>query len=225
MGFSELGAQFAQDQGQAQFEAMFDDIHDGGQRMLTLVNGLLELFKLDSGTVQLKRRPCDLTAIARGVMAEMLPLARKRRLQLVLPASSPALPAQADAFRLQQVVRNLLANALRFAPVGSCIELACQVLADGAAELTVRDHGPGIPPAELETIFDSFVQSSRTRDGAGGTGLGLSISRKIMAAHGGSLHAENAPGGGALMRLRLPLPLPEDHEAAHPDALPCNTPS
>jgi signal transduction histidine kinase len=98
----------------------------------------------------------------------------------------------------------LLANAIRFAPVDSAIELDFAQRPDVGTDITVRDHGPGIPPAELEAIFEPFVQSSRTRDGSGGTGLGLAIARKIMTAHGGTLEADNAAGGGALMRLRLP---------------------
>ena len=107
---------------------------------------------------------------------------------------------------LRVVLRNLLANALRFAPPGSAIELHGQDLgADGVA-LQVRDHGPGIPPTELESIFNPFVQSSRTRDGSGGTGLGLTICRKIVDAHGGRVHAVNADDGGAVMVIQLPPP-------------------
>jgi signal transduction histidine kinase len=68
----------------------------------------------------------------------------------------------------------------------------------------VRDHGPGIPPAELESIFEAFVQSSKTKDGSGGTGLGLAICRKIVEAHGGRIRAANADGGGSEFHIRLP---------------------
>ena len=74
----------------------------------------------------------------------------------------------------------------------------------GGVHVTVRDHGPGIPPLELEQIFEAFVQSSTTRDGSGGTGLGLAISRKIIAAHGGSIRAENRPDGGSRFHIYLP---------------------
>jgi hypothetical protein len=102
------------------------------------------------------------------------------------------------------VVRNVLANAIRFAPPGSCIEIQARTGHEGGAWLAVRDHGPGIPNDELDTIFEAFVQSSRTRDGSGGTGLGLTICRKIMRAHGGRIEAANADGGGALISLWLP---------------------
>ena len=84
------------------------------------------------------------------------------------------------------------------------VEIAGTDLGNQGVEMTVRDQGPGIPPDELELVFDAFVQSSRTRDGSGGSGLGLAICRRIMAAHGGTIVAENAPGAGALLRMRLP---------------------
>lgn len=71
--------------------------------------------------------------------------------------------------------------------------------------IIVADRGPGIPPAELESIFEAFVQSSKTKDGSGGTGLGLAISRKIIEVHGGQIQADNRPDGGAIFRIRLPL--------------------
>jgi len=139
------------------------------------------------------------------VVHELRQLASQRGLRLLAPASSPPLWALADGPRLQQVLRNLLANAIRFAPEGS--EVALDWRRDPVArdlQVQVRDHGPGIPEAELESVFEAFVQSSRTKDGSGGTGLGLAICRKIMAAHHGRITARNAPGGGALFELRLP---------------------
>jgi signal transduction histidine kinase len=105
---------------------------------------------------------------------------------------------------LQQVVRNTLANAVKFAPEGSKIVLDATLDDDGGAHISVRDHGPGIPPKELEKIFEAFVQSSKTKDGSGGTGLGLAICRKIVSAHGGSIHAENMPDGGSRFHIQLP---------------------
>ncbi len=202
IGFSELGAELAA--ALPDFHDMFGDIHAGGQRMLTLVNGLLDVSKMESTVGSLHLERGDAAALTADVVKELRPLATQRNLHIDLAAPPRPLWADVDAFRFQQVVRNVLANALRFAPAGGRIEVAYRDLGKAGVEIAVRDHGPGIPPDELETIFDAFVQSSRTRDGSGGTGLGLTICRKIMSAHGGSIEAGNAAGGGALLRMRLP---------------------
>lgn len=207
IGFSELGVHFAQQQ--AQFHAMFSDILAGGRRMLRLVNTLLDMAKVDAGSATMALEPGCLRHAVDGVLAELQPLAAPRRIDLVLAPVPARLPARIDLFRIQQVLRNLLANALRFAPEGSRIEITGADFGPVGVRLLVRDHGPGIPEDELESIFDAFVQSSRTRDGAGGTGLGLSISRRIVAGHGGRLEASNAPGGGACFSLWLPALPPE----------------
>ena len=204
VGFSELGATRAKDQ--PRWQEMFRDIHDGGMRMLHLVNALLDLSKAGDMSASLSLKRLDLSLVAASVLKELWPLAEQRGVRFELGLAQGTVFGQVDEFRFQQVLRNLLANALRFAPPGSAIELHGQDLgADGVA-LQVRDHGPGIPPTELESIFNPFVQSSRTRDGSGGTGLGLTICRKIVDAHGGRVHAVNADDGGAVMVIQLPPP-------------------
>lgn len=214
-GFSDLGCHFAQEH--AQFRPMFADIHAAGQRMLRLVNGLLDLSKFDgsSDRLPLKRQP--LAPLAAGVVDELRALAAERSVTLVCTPPA-ALHADADAFRLQQVLRNVVANALRFAPAGSAVEVGGRDRGLAGVELWVRDHGPGIPPDELETIFEPFVQSSRTRDRAGGTGLGLAICRRLMAAHGGRITAELPDDGGARFVLWLPPASPEPPAPAAPAA-------
>lgn len=202
IGFSDLGHELTSVQ--PELQEMFGDIHAGGQRMLTLVNGLLDVSKMESTVGSLALQRADLCALASAVVRELRPLAAQRSLRIEQPGPTQQLSADVDAFRIQQVVRNVLANALRFAPEGSRIEMVGRDHGTAGVELEVRDHGPGIPSAELETIFDAFVQSSRTRSGAGGTGLGLTICRKIMSAHGGSIWAANAASGGAVLTIRLP---------------------
>jgi len=116
-------------------------------------------------------------------------------------------PARINVFRFQQVLRNVLANAIRFSPADATVDVHWSRGADGGVQVSVADRGPGIPAGELDAIFDAFVQSSRTKDGAGGTGLGLAICRRIMAAHGGRIWARNADsgeGGGAVFHIELP---------------------
>jgi signal transduction histidine kinase len=215
IGFSELGRHFAADH--LQFGPMFDDILSGGRRMLKLVNALLDVSKIDARGTALNTAPGDLGALAVAVVRELQPQIAARSLRVQLPQPLPALPVRVDAFRMQQVLRNVLANAIRFTPAGSAVELACGVQPGAGVWLSVRDHGPGIPADELQSVFEPFVQSSRTRDGAGGTGLGLTICRKIMLAHSGRIEAANAEGGGALMTLWLPaMPVPPGPSAAVP---------
>jgi len=202
IGFSELGG--ALSASAPDLQEMFGDIHAGGQRMLTLVNGLLDVSKMDSTVGSMNLYPCDLLSLVANVVRELRPIALPRDLSMTVHEPPAPLLADVDAFRIQQVLRNVLANAMRFSPAGSTIEIDCIDLGEEGVEIAVRDHGPGIPVAELETIFDAFVQSSLTRDGSGGTGLGLTICRKIMGAHGGSIRAANAADGGAIMRILLP---------------------
>jgi signal transduction histidine kinase len=206
LGFSDLGRLLAT--AAPQLDEMFGEIHAGGLRMLALVNGLLDLSKSERTLDAVALTRSDVGNLVRAVARELGPIAAQRGLRIELPDPLPCLSAHVDPTRIQQVFRNVLANALRFAPDDSRIEVG---LSDGGTvggtdgiEVTVRDHGPGIPPEELETVFDAFVQSSRTRDGSGGTGLGLTICRKIIHAHGGSIAAGNAAGGGAMLRIRLP---------------------
>ena len=202
MGFSELG--MMRPGTPATVCSMFEDIHAAGQRMLSVVNDLLDVSKIEStvGTFHLER--VDLRGVVRAVAREMQPLLDGRRLILQVALPDEALLGKVDPTRIQQVLRNMLANAIKFSPMGSSIELAGDIAARDELHFVVRDHGPGVPPAELETIFEAFVQSSRTKDGSGGTGLGLAICRKIVEAHRGRIAARNADDGGAAFDVWLP---------------------
>lgn len=202
IGFSELGQ--ARSGAQPKLAGMFGDIHASGHRMLALVNDLLDVSKIEStvGTFHLER--IDLRPLVREVAREMEPLLAPRRLHIDLQLSEGPLVAKVDPTRFQQVMRNVLANAIRFSPPGQAIDVAAGIVPDALIEIVVRDRGPGIPPAELETIFEAFVQSSKTKDGSGGTGLGLAICRKIVEAQGGRISAENMPDVGSAFRIVLP---------------------
>jgi PAS domain S-box-containing protein len=202
IGFSEVGQDMANDR--PDFAEMFADIHAGGQRMLTLVNGLLDVSQMDGTAGSLPLQRIDIAVVVREAVGQVQAKAALRGLKFEPHGLNEPVEADVDRARFQQAVRNVLANAARYSPPGSAIEVRLVDRGRAGVELTVRDHGPGVPENELERIFDAFVQSSRTRDGSGGTGLGLTITRKIMSAHGGSIVAANAPGGGALMSMSLP---------------------
>jgi PAS domain S-box-containing protein len=202
LGFSELGMGRGRDH--PKLAGMFEDIHRAGQRMLSLVNDLLDVAKIESSVGGMMLERSDVRVLVREVVAELVPLCAPRGLRIAPEMPSAALIARVDPLRFQQVVRNVLANAIRFSPEAGTIELVATATAEGGAEIRVADRGPGIPPDETERIFEAFVQSSKTKDGSGGTGLGLAICRKIMEAHAGTVHAENRPGGGSVFTIRLP---------------------
>jgi len=203
LGFSELGLMRTQDQ--TRVSGMFNDIHTSGQRMLTLVNDLLDISKIDSAFSQASFTKIDARQLVRDVESELAPLLRARF--VTFDAQLPENPVilHADILRIHQVLRNVIANALKFSSPGQKIIVGASVELPGILHFYVQDEGCGIPQNELENIFEPFVQSTLTKDGSGGTGLGLAICRRIVQAHGGKIHAENIPGGGAIFHIELPL--------------------
>ena len=202
LGFSELGALRAREQ--PKVAEFFHDVHRAGQRMLSLVNDLLDLSKIERGIEPIQPQRLDLRPLALEVVRELVPLLTARQLALDAELGDADLQLMADPLRLQQLLRNLLANAIRFSPEGGRIELSARLDGAHSIRVEVADRGPGIPPDELEGIFEAFVQSSATKNAAGGTGLGLAICRRIAKAHGGRIWAANREGGGAVITLVLP---------------------
>jgi signal transduction histidine kinase len=170
--------------------------------------------RLEANKMRYSKMNYDLKAITKYASTELLTLLASKHIQLNLDASAPQLILFFDKARITQVIINLLSNAIKFSPSDTEIDIHFienAQLSDGKAAmgLSVRDYGPGIPEAELDLIFDKFIQSSRLNSHASGTGLGLAISRQIMTDHGGEISAQNAVGGGALISILLPLESPE----------------
>ncbi|WP_271009052.1 sensor histidine kinase [Paucibacter sp. B51] len=202
IGFSELGLNRSGEH--PKLQDMFARIHTAGQRMQDLVDPLLDLSHVESTQGQLKLEIQDLRPLLLELHKEMQGRAQPREvlLALQLPPEQP-LMAAINPPRLQQALRNVLDNALRFAPSGSTVDVQVRREPAGLC-ISVHDQGPGIPEAELESVFQPFVQGSNHKPGSGGTGLGLTIARKIMHAHGGTLNAHNHAQGGCLFEFWLP---------------------
>jgi len=204
----------------ASLKALVDTLRDGAledppaaQRFLDrmevevdaltqMVQELLELSRIESGQVPLQLQAVSI-AEAVNIPAERLrPQAERAglRLDVTLPADLP--PVLADAERIQQVVTNLVHNAIKFTPPGGRVTVTAQA-AGAEVIVTVQDTGVGIPAEDLPRIFERFYKADRARAGAG-TGLGLAIARHIIQAHGGRIWAESAKGRGSNFYFALP---------------------
>ena len=175
-----------------------------GYRLLKLVNDVLDLARVDAGRMRLQVGPTDLARlIAECVRQWKTSLAgRNLKFEVELPAS---LPMTADAERLEQVILNLVSNAVKHTPDGGVIRLAAQE-AGGGVELTVENDGEGIDAEDLPRLFDRFAQSMHSRSRRyGSSGLGLPVVRELVELHGGRVSAESPPGARALFRVWLPL--------------------
>ena len=177
-------------------------IEDETRRMGVLVDDLLLLARLDQGR-PLDRAPVDLTSMVNDAVSDARAADPERAVtaQIEKPVT-----VTGDDLRLRQAVANLVRNALVHTPAGSPVEVAL-LAQNGHAEIDVIDHGPGVPAAQRERIFERFHRSDPTRSrDQGGSGLGLSIASAVVAAHGGRISVDDTPGGGATFRIELPAP-------------------
>lgn len=216
LSFASLGEARAQAEAQQKLAHFFSRIHQSGTRLLGLLNNLLDLSKLEAGMMSLQLQDQDVLPVIEEAVQEIESWAATRHIQLAIESGATTTIAPVDAVRIGQVMRNLLSNAIKFSPDGSTVKILLVDirLARGrrasdpgdipALQIEVRDEGTGIPESELESIFNKFVQSSKTKTGAGGTGLGLAICREIIHAHRGSIRACNNPAGGTSLILSLP---------------------
>ncbi len=201
-------------------------IQDKGGQLLSLIMGLLDVGKLESGTMRLTKRTLTISPVLDEVVSTLTPAARKKGVTLQLDVT-PGLPfVRGDPERLRQVFLNLVENAIKFTPSGGTVLLRARIvsapIADGdeegltllaptraRVEVRVVDTGIGIPIRERTKIFDAFYQvdSSSTRQ-HGGTGLGLSIAKRLVEGHGGAIHVEDNEPHGTVFVVSLPQQTP-----------------
>ena len=189
------------------------------RRLMRLLNDILDISRLESGVMTFRREPVDLAEVVRFVRQEVHGALAERRLDLAFHPETDLPPVLLDRGRIIQVLINLVHNAIRFSPPEGRIVIGCAIVPppspdEGTAhgpemELRVADCGPGLPEAAQAAVFDKFYQADQPRGlRKKGIGLGLAICREIVQRHGGRIHAENRPGGGACFVIRLPaLPL------------------
>lgn len=170
-------------------------------RLNRFVGNLLDMTRLESGALKLKRVPSDVQDLVGCALAALEPQLVKRKLEVHV---EPALPlVSMDMVLMTQVLVNLIDNALKYAPRDKPIELDARMIGS-KLNMEVADRGPGVPPHDLYRIFDKFYRVP-VPEGAGGTGLGLSICKGIVEAHGGTIGAENREGGGLRVTVALPI--------------------
>ena len=174
-------------------------------RMERLVRDLLRLARLEAGQEPVARTTVDVSLVFDDVLVELTPSIEARRQRFVVTVEPEATDIETDATKLHDVLRNLVENAVAYAPPATAIELTARRV-DRRVVLTVADAGPGIPDADLHRIFERFYRVDRARSReSGGTGLGLAIVKHLVGLLGGEVHAANRPGGGAIFTITLPL--------------------
>jgi two-component system sensor histidine kinase GlrK len=178
-------------------------VAEESNRLIQLVNSLLDLSKLEAGIAAFQFLKADLAPLITRVIREIEPLAEAKGIRIKRDIQeSPRVSM--DTERILQVLRNLLGNAIKFTPQGGVIEISLQAK-DGVVEVCVSDTGPGIPEEQTAIIFDKFRQA--VHEGSRkiqGTGLGLAIVKQIIQSHGGRVWVESAVGRGSTFRFSLP---------------------
>ncbi len=181
-------------------------IREACTRMIRLIGDLLDVSKLEEGKLTLERERVDLVALTGEIVERLGPVAIQHSIVLTFEPAVPSLTVRADPRRLEQVLMNLLGNALKFTPPGGRIGVTMSTEGD-AVRVVVSDSGPGIAAAEMPLLFEKFSQTSAAKGARGpGTGLGLVICRHLIEAHGGRIWAESEPGHGSRFVFHLPLP-------------------
>ncbi len=221
IGYSEMLSEGIAGPMSAEQTEFVNTIHEKGNQLLGLIQSLLDLSKLESGTMSVRRETLRVEDVLGEVMKTLIPAARKKNVQLKLDSNGTLPEIRGDAERLRQVFTNLGDNALKFTRDGGTVTLRARATGrsgdddeDGFAllaparsmiEVAVMDTGIGIPVAEREKVFDAFYQvdSSSTRE-FGGTGLGLSIVKRLVEAHDGTIRIDDNQPRGAVFVVTLP---------------------
>ena len=180
------------------------DIHTSGQHLLSLINDILDLSKVEAGRMELDVHVFDVRAALETCCALVRERALRREVRLALDVHPEVGTWRADERRFKQVLLNLMSNAVKFTPAGGLVTVEARIERD-ALLASVRDTGIGIPAAHLETIFQEFRQLPGPQQASGeGTGLGLALSRRLVALHGGTLTVKSEPGRGSTFTARFP---------------------
>ena len=183
--------------------AYVDDVLAAGKHLLSLINDVLDLAKIEAGRMELELSEVAVPEVLRSAVSLHGERASREGVELALTTEPEEITITADERRVRQVVFNLVSNAVKFTPSDGRVDISART-EDGHVEVAVADTGPGIAAEDRKRIFEEFEQTDEGRK-AEGTGLGLPLSRKLVELHGGRLWVESEPGRGSTFRFTLPL--------------------
>ncbi len=182
--------------------AYVNDVLEAGRHLLSLINDILDLAKIEAGRMELELSQVAVPELLHGAVSMHSERADRGGIELALTTRPAEINISADERRLRQIVFNLLSNAVKFTPSGGRVDVSAHTH-NGQVEIAVADTGPGIPLEDIESIFEEFEQIADGKQ-AEGTGLGLPIARRLVELHGGHLWVESQPGHGSTFRFTLP---------------------
>jgi signal transduction histidine kinase/iron only hydrogenase large subunit-like protein len=204
LSYSKFGLEGANTSDRGELYEFFHNVDHCAETLLVLVNDLLDLSKFEAGRMKFEFQPVDVSCAIEVVIDEFRSLCAEQEITICYQEPDEAIIANIDPNRFQQVLRNLLGNAVKFSPLSGTVSVRLKQL-DKMILLSVHDEGPGIPPGETEAVFDKFFQSTKTKSKNAGTGLGLAICREIVDVHKGRIWAENNEGAGCTFFCELPI--------------------
>jgi signal transduction histidine kinase len=205
IGFSEVLSEKMFGEVNAKQLDYLKDIHESGRHLLSLINDILDLSKIEAGRMELEVSTFDLPSALSNAMTLVRERALQHSIGLGLEVDQQLGEVQADERKFKQIMLNLLSNAVKFTPDGGQVDVSARRF-DGKLEVAVRDTGIGIAPEDQAVVFEEFKQVGRDQmRKAEGTGLGLALTKRFVELHGGAIRLESAPGKGSTFTVSLPL--------------------
>ena len=191
-------------------------IYDSGSHLLTLINDLLDISRIEVGAMALEVQTVDLREAVDSCVTIVSERASKTGLKLVSELPDAPGTIEADPTRLRQILLNLMINAVKFTPKGGTVSLQLRRMSDGAAEFVISDTGIGIAPEDMSRIMEPFSQARHSHvSKSEGTGLGLPLAKAFAELHGGSLRVESRLGKGTSVRVIIPAEPPPQEDVAN----------
>jgi signal transduction histidine kinase len=206
IGFSDLMRhQIYGPLGHARYDEYAGDIQRSGQMLLSLINDLLDVTRLEAGRYELAESECDLAALVREAAGLVKMQAERGGVALNMAIDKGLPPLFADERALRQIVLNLLSNAVKFTPMGGSVRIACALNAEGDPTIIVKDTGRGIAHEDMKNLFQPFARAADAKlADTPGTGLGLAIVKSLVELHQGAITLESRVGFGTTVTVTLP---------------------